>query len=231
MRAIAHRGWWWPRRELQNHPASVLAALSNGFGAEVDVWGIRDQRLVLRHDESSAVYEMALPQPACGTIFLHVKAAKNGTAEGLVDILRLRGWLEHTYLFCSPSNDGLLARMKEVLAGQLTSIGLRTLTTVVDPLGLDVLLDQPDPLGGADGVWLEQPDEDWVDADAIDTIHRVGKTAWVVSPELHGWKLDLGMVAQEWGSADGLVTDYPHLIERVTDATDPHVHPKEPWWQ
>ncbi len=216
---------------MQNHPASVLAALSNGFGAEVDVWSIRDQRLVLRHDESSAVYEMTLPQPASGMIFLHVKAAQNGAVECLVNVLRLWGWLEHAYLFCSPSNDGLLVEAKDLVRRSGIGERLMTLVTVTDREGLEVLLDQPDPLGGADGVWLEQPDEDWVDADIVENVHSVGKTAWVVSPELHGRKLDLGMVTRDWGSADGLVTDYPHLVQRILDGADPVVHPKEPWWQ
>ena len=227
--AIAHRGWWWPRRELQNHPASVLAALSKGFGAEIDVWGIRDQQLVLRHDESSRPHELACsfldrPMEADTPLFLHAKGGNDGFPERLFDAIRVGGWLDFAYVFCSPSNDAMLSRMKAM------SIAVKTLVTVDSLDGLNVLLDQLEVLSGADGAWLEQPEEDWVNARVVDLLHDIGKSAWVVSPELHGRKVDLGWL-DDWRGADGIVTDYPHLIQRVLDVADPVVHPKEPWWQ
>ena len=155
---------------------------------------------------------------------------QNGAVEHLVNVLRLRGWLEHAHLFCSPSNDELLAEMKDLVRRSGIGERLRTLVTVADPVGLEVLLDQWDAFGGADGVWLEQPEEDWIDADTIDNIKGAGKTVWIVSPELHGRTLDLGRLTREWRTADGLCTDYPHLLTRVLDEADAVVHPKEPWW-
>lgn len=230
-RLISHRGAWWPRRDLQNHPASVMAALSAGYGIEVDVWGVRDQRLVLRHDESSAAHELTLATPASGQLFLHLKAAQNGMMEHLVNTLRLRGWLEHAYLFCSPSNDGLLVEAKDLVRRSGIGERLRTLATVDSLDGLNALLDQPDSLGGADGAWLEQSDGDWVDSDAIYFLHEAGKSAWVVSSELHGRPLNLGLAVGCWQEADGICTDYPHLLARVLDRDDSVVHPKEPWWE
>lgn len=233
MLLISHRGSWWPDRRRQNHPASVLNAFAAGFGAEVDVCGLRDGALLLSHNGGSPVCRFPLTPggpsaEGAGPLMLHLKRVED-TAR-FVDMLRTEGWLPHVYVFCSPSNDGLLAEAKALTMQSARDARLQTLTTVTDLEGLDVLLDQPDPLGGADGVWLEQPDGDWVHPEVIYRIQEAGKTAWVVSPELHGRKLNLGMLMGAWQSADGLVTDYPHLVKRVLDRTDPAVHPKEPWW-
>ena len=229
MKLLAHRGQWWPTPARQNCPEAVADALASGWGVEVDVWSVRDRRLVLRHDESSGEHELTLPvldRPirASTPLFLHAKGGNDGFPERLFDAIRVGGWLDSTYVFCSPSNDAMLARMKAA------SVAVQTLVTVDDLDGLNVLLDLPEALGGADGAWLEQPEENWVSREVIALLHSVEKSVWVVSPELHGRTLDLAWL-DAWSGADGLVTDYPHLIERVLNRTDPVVHPKEPWWQ
>ena len=224
--AIAHKGFWWPRRELQNHPDSVLGALTAGYGAEVDVWDVRDLRLVLRHDESSLEHELTPLLFMTGPLFLHAKGGNGGFPERLADTIRAWGRPD-TYTFCSPSNDALLATMR---VASIKESPIKTLVPVDSLDRLTILLDQWDILGVADGVWLEQPETDWVDADTIDNIKGAGKTVWIVSPELHGRSLDLGRLA-EWRTADGICTDYPHLLVRVMDRDDVVVHPKEPWWE
>lgn len=227
---IAHRGFWWPKPELQNHPSAVLAALSGGYAAEVDVWAVRDLRLVVKHDEFSVAHELMLPivESSVEPLFLHAKGGDNGFPKQLVDAIRVLGWLDSAYVFCSPSNDALLATMK---VASTEAAPVKTLVTVDSWDGLNELLDQPEPLGGADGAWLEQPNGDWVDVEAIKLLRYAGKSAWVVSSELHGRQLNLGRAVGCWQEADGICTDYPHLLSRVLDRDDAVIHPKEPWWE
>lgn len=81
----------------------------------------------------------------------------------------------------------------------------------------------------AHGVWIEQPDEDWVSAEDIEAVHSYGVPAYVLSSELHGRQVSLKNVKQ-WKDADGIVTDMPSLFERILDKQDLIVHPQEAWW-
>ena len=67
-------------------------------------------------------------------LFLHVKGGNDGFPERLFDAIRIKGWLDCAYVFCSPSNDAMLARMKQA------SATIRTLATVEDRDGLPLVL-------------------------------------------------------------------------------------------
>jgi len=167
----------------------------------------------------------AKPGHGSGFLFLHLKIAGQGKA--VCEVLRNRRWLDRTHVFYSPSNDAALDSFLH--EKPISTEGPKRLVTMDKPTALMALLDLSDPLGGADGVWLEQPENDWVDEEIIASVHAAGKTAWVMSPELHGRQLDLGVVAR-WAASDGVCTDFPHLLARVLDPADKVVHPKEPWW-
>ncbi len=225
---IAHRGWWWPNRASQNHPASILSALACGYGAEVDVQDVSTEGVMACHDEAAHPHPWTLPQdgpadPPGGSLFLHVKRAGAFTAATLAAMLKAKGWLRHAYVFCSPSNDGFLLDVKQA------DVGARTLLTISDRDELYGMVSRSGLPGGAEGLWIEQPGYDWVTPDDVAAVKTANLSAWVVSPELHGRELSLARVF-DWREADGVVTDYPHLLARVLDPDDAVVHPKEAWW-
>lgn len=215
---------------LHNHPMAVLGALSAGYGAEVDVWGCYFGALLTGHDTSQhqLVLDAGGPsEPRAGPLVLHLKSP--ASAIEVREVVYLKGWLDHTYFLFSPSDDGRLETLKSGGEGEAGRDGTRTLAVADSVDTFDLLVSLPDPLGGADGVWLEQPEVDWVDADVVQAVYDVGRSAWVVSSELHGRRLELARL-DAWRGADGIVTDYPHLLARVLDVTDPVMHPTEPWW-
>lgn len=81
----------------------------------------------------------------------------------------------------------------------------------------------------AHGVWVEQPDEDWVNSEDIYAIHSEGIPVYILSSELHGRLVSLKNIEQ-WKDANGIVTDMPYLFERILDKQDLIVHPQEAWW-
>lgn len=224
MQLISHRGFWWPRRELQNHPASVLAAFAAGFGVEVDVWGIHGGTLQVGHDGPQ--HELTLPFLAKKTkLVLHLKTSKN--VEAICAVLQERGWGANTDVFFSPECNASIHKFPADAAGP------RRLATIGHQDALVSLLQQMYLLSSIEGIWLEQPDEDWVDESTIEMIHAAGRVAYVVSPELHGRIVDLASL-RKWEGADGIVTDYPHLFSQIISRTESDgivgVHPQDPWW-
>jgi hypothetical protein len=81
----------------------------------------------------------------------------------------------------------------------------------------------------SNGIWAEQPDEDWITPQDIDEIHRHNRQVYVLSPELHSRQVHLDKIMQ-WKEADGIVTDLPHLYEQILDSHNTVVHPQGAWW-
>lgn len=226
MRFIAHRGAWWSRTELQNHPSSITSAFAHGWGAEVDVWGSRGEALCLGHDASQ--YEWTIPADRSvwkeEPLFLHLKTARRNQlwkVRLIGEILRRVDRLSQTYVFWSPDFVGP--------DPDLTRLGLRYLLPVDNREALLAHLACPVAAEYLSGFWLEQPDDNWVTAEDIGHIQQISKSAWVVSPELHERPVELSAVLS-WRQADGICTDVPQLLARIFDAGDIVVHPKQPWW-
>lgn len=239
---VCHRGFWWPRRDRQNHPASVIDAFSQGWSVEIDIWGSHGECLKIGHDGPD--YEWTVPWRFWGApiapdlssqaggsdrsdepllwknslLFLHMKMIQKDFWKALRiwQILHETEWLGHVYSFWSPKIEGEYVD------------GVRFLTPVCNQKELKELLEKADS-PQISGVWLEQPEEDWVTQEDVQLVHQANKTAWIISSELHDRKVDLGRLST-WKSADGIVTDFPCLVERVLDGKDPVVHPQEPWW-
>lgn len=223
---IAHRGAWWPRKDLQNHPSSAITALSAGWGVEVDVWGVRGNGLFVGHDEPERTFTPPMRQEGMGPLFLHLK--RSGQDELVCEILEQRRWLGAAYVLYSPSNDVALSAFLSA-APPAPLAYPKGLVIAENMVALTGLLDRRSLFEKANGVWLEQPDDNWVDEEVITTIQTAGKTAWVLSSELHGRLVNLRK-AVLWKKAEGICTDYPHLLERVLDESDKVVHPKDSWW-
>jgi hypothetical protein len=199
--------------------------LSAGWGAEIDVHGTRKDSLYVGHDRPEFLLPLPVSKEESKSVFLHLKdVSQANLGPNLHRILHVQGWLDSAYVFCN-----LREEQTEIFYKQLPS-SVRCLAVVESLAGLNrLLMEQPSTLDAIHGVWLEQPEADWVDVHVVDAVHKVGKTAWVVSSELHDRVLDLA-ATQQWGTADGICTDYPHLLERVLDTADAHMFPTDPWW-
>lgn len=205
-RIIAHRGFWWPNLLHQNRPWALNAALERGWDVEVDVWGTRGNQLKIGH--GAAEVEWALPKRMNDSqLFLHIKSVI--WWDRILEEIKASGWEDGTHWFVSPQSDGYV------------SDGLFVAS---ESPHIDSFLMHP-----IQGVWAEQPDQEWVTADDIYHVHGANGKFYVVAPELHGRALDLKWLEQ-WREADGIVTDYPHLLDRVLNNEDQLVHPTEAWW-
>lgn len=226
MQLIAHRGFWWPRRDAQNHPSSVLNAFANGYGCEVDIWGVHGNSIQIGHDHPQ--YEWTISSDVSlwkeQPLFLHMKMAREKNLwkiERMCEILQNANRLEHTFLFQSPDHTG---PDKEI-----ASCGIKQLLPIDSLEALQTALKNPDSLDLVTGFWLEQPELDWVDKVSIDAVHAIGKFCYVVAPELHERMVDLTCI-ETWRSANGIVTDYPHLLAILLNEDRQIVYPKEVWW-
>lgn len=197
---------------MQNHPSAILAALVRGWDVEVDVWRTHGSALKVGHDRPSFEWSLPSPDTSLGRVFLHLKGpSTNGYTwsadmrERIAALLQKMGWEERSSMLISPASH----------QSQMQIITCR------EQIG--------DIASHAHGVWVEQPDEDWVCREDIEEIHSHGVPAYIVSSELHGRQLDLRNI-QQWKHADGIVTDMPHLFEKILDKQDVDVHPQEVWW-
>lgn len=227
MRFIAHRGAWWSRRELQNSPSSITSAFAQGWGVEIDVQSLLVDGLSVGHDlpEYDVLLNAQQLEREDQPLILHMKFPREGNMpriERLCRLLQRTRQYDTTYLFWSPDHVGP--------DPDLAAIGIKQLLPVDCEDALSTALANPLALAHINGFWLEQPDDDWVTETTIGSIHNLGKTAWVLSPELHQRTIDLASI-KEWETADGICTDVPQLLSRILDETDTIVHPSNPWWQ
>lgn len=68
---IAHRGLTHgPSKELENHPAQIMKAISEGYECEVDLW-VKEGQLFLGHDEPT--YQVNYTFLAGRPLWIHAK--------------------------------------------------------------------------------------------------------------------------------------------------------------
>jgi hypothetical protein len=211
---------------MQNHPSSVISAWEAGYSAEIDVQGTHNFDFRLGHDSAQYPFELPSTHSEEEQLILHLKSPLIG--KRVCEILYQKDWLRQASILFSPSNDAALERLLQ--DSPAPAQGPKRLCTIDNRESLDMLLDLPSPPNGVDGVWLEQPKGDWVDQSVIENIHLVGKTCSIVSPELHGRRIDLTSLHQ-WKDADAICTDFPHLFSQILNALDPVVYPVQPWWK
>lgn len=226
---LAHRGLWWPDVTVQNQQPAFWAAADAGYGVELDVWAFRGS-ITVRHDQPAGDCDehgwllpyfkdalVWLAERRCPTVAVNIKDEMLRPDE-LVAAVEAAGLLDRAFFF----------DQSPAYSAQLRAVhpDVRTLARASDRgEPLEAALRSPDW-----GVWLDQFDSDHVTATDIERVHAAGKTAWVVSPELHCRALDLGRIAGEWAGADGVCIDLPHLYAALL-ARHPALFPTDPWWQ
>lgn len=228
MVVLSHRGLWWPDPAARNTPRAFEAAARAGFGLELDVCLV-DGRLWIAHAPAEIVQDKAVCPiaellPALNAAPLLAWNVKTrGCGGPLAAFLATHGIAGRSFLF----------DMELVDPGEP-----RATLAALD--GSPVLLlarasDKPEePLQGAltrqwaGGVWLDCNGSDWVAAETIAACKAAGRAAYVVSPELHGRPLDLALW-RAWAGADGIATDFPHLLASL-DAPEGALQPVAPWW-
>jgi len=209
---ISHRGLWFPDHSAENTEAAFAAACAGGFGVELDVRqdSLWCGRLVVSHDsprtDCDSHLHLAdalafLAKSNCSVVAVNVK--EEGYEAELIAAVDEAGLLHRAFFFdqSSESSQRLITSSRQPV---------RVLARASDrDEPLDRALASP-----AWGVWMDQFDTDWFAEDVIAQVHAAGKTAWIVSPELHGRTLDLG-AAERWLTADGICTDVPHLLVKL----------------
>jgi hypothetical protein len=223
---IAHRGLWWPETKHQNNSNAFWAAVKAGYGIELDIrlWGGKD--LVIQHEPGDPTLLLSAEMTSLFTAPLLAWNLKIvSAAEPLVEFIRRHGMADRSVVFdhelmlegtdCGPMDTG-----KYMVNIECPGIMTRASDREDEPLYLAL-----SAIG--QGVWLDAFERDWVTADTIRTVHAAGKSAYVVSPELHGRPLDLGLW-KAWGEADGICTDFPHLLEALQGGGA--LEPVDPWW-
>lgn len=230
---IAHRGHWWPDRAHQNQLVALQAAVAAGFGVELDVRLWFGDQLMLRHEETDRpwlldggrshalvdvlhaapvilwdIKELRVLKPLCRWLRTHalVRSAR------LFD-LELAATVREPGTFSSPRWDMLCAA---VWAEFQVPYLLRASETesLFDALG--------DP--HAAGVWLDAWDREWVDETTIQTVQAANRLAYVCSSELHQRAIRPALW-HRWAKADGVCTDFPHLLAGLEIDRKPELHP------
>lgn len=224
---LAHRGLWHPHHAAENTLPAFLAAAEAGYGVELDVRRAFDGSLVIQHDPpgggpwSCPPYGEtleALAQTACPMVAINVK--EEVYEPDLVVPVAKTGLLGRAFFFDQSVESS--ARLRRAAEG--VKVLLRT-SDRNEPANRALTSEDLAPVWGA---WVDQCDSDWATAELIRAIQAQGKTAWIVSPELHSREINLAKLA-EWREADGICTDFPHLYGPLL-ADDERLTPRERWW-
>jgi hypothetical protein len=211
MNILAHRGLvQGPDRALENRADTVEAALAIGFGLETDIrfWSsqayISHDRLPESPDPSmSALDHVGLWSGSTAPIALNFK--EPGTAELLVDFLERTGTAGRVCVFDMELVEDVPGstahRLRELHPGLLLAARAS---------------DRQEPLERAlalpgEVVWMDEFEGPWIGQKEIEAVHRAGKQAWMVLPDLHGAtreRMARRLVSfADWG-ADTICTDW-----------------------
>lgn len=222
---IAHRGDWWPDVASQNQLKAILTAVKAGYGLELDVRLDWKGQLILQHDKT------ALPWLLGGdnSDWALVREALHSAPVILWDIKEpesvrpLITWLTESDLLgnalcfdlelASPGWDwrSLIPEITPAAAYLRRASEKESLYEALDDKT-------------ADGIWLDAWDTEWVNASMIEMVQAVGKKAYVCSSELHRRPVQ-PRLWREWSAADGVCTDFPHLLASLVIDRQPDLHP------
>jgi hypothetical protein len=220
---LAHRGNTnGPCAATENRLPAIAAALAHGWGVEIDVRRAGDDRFYVSHDpqtwseDSSGDGFCALARRFPGrTIALNVKEL--GYEDALLAYLDAQGILNDVFLF----DMELIEPAPGLTAGVLRRLhpGVRIAARVSDrhePVerALEITM--------ASVIWLDEFDQLWCTSRDVHRLKDEGRTVFAVSPDLHGFPLDVTQRRWEelarWG-VDGICTDYPAALEDVLRST------------
>jgi glycerophosphoryl diester phosphodiesterase len=170
---LAHRGCWRENRE-KNTRAALVRAFEAGYGIETDVRDL-DGELVVSHDPArrgalswNELLDLYAACGAPGRLAINIKA--DGLADGVIRSLCDRDLADHGFVF-----DMSIPDMRAYLGGPVA-----VYTRFSDAEPTPAFYDQ------AQGDWVDDFTGAWASsARALDDLGR-GKSAALVSPELHG---------------------------------------------
>jgi hypothetical protein len=198
---ISHRGFWF-RAEEKNTEVAFRRSLEAGFGIETDIRD-RDGVAVIAHDVSdpgsmtlAAFLRLYEEYPARPMLALNIKA------DGLQDLVKQqldRRGIDRYFVFDMSIPDMIGYRTR----------GIRYYSRVSEYEEAAIAID------GADGVWLDQFERDWVNEAAVRHFTEMGKDVCIVSPELHrrdperAWADYRGLTQSRSSGSIYLCTDFP----------------------
>jgi hypothetical protein len=226
---LAHRGNVAGPAATTEHSLDALdTCLANGWGVEVDIRRTAEGRFYLSHDEwpspGLAVMAGAAQGPGCeesrpdprhfctllrryphATVALNVKEL--GYEAALIEFLRKHGVLSQMFLF---DMELIESRPGETAALLRACDGDVRLAARVSDRGEPI--ERALGIAHADVIWLDEFDRHWATARDVRRLRNAGRTIYAVSPDLHGYPLDLARRRWEdfiaWG-VHGICTDYP----------------------
>jgi glycerophosphoryl diester phosphodiesterase len=220
---LAHRGnLTGPAAATENTLPAIEACLSRGWGVEIDIRLDGTGRFYISHDArthgadapADAIFACLRAHPGA-TVALNIKEL--GYEAALLRYLHEQQVTRQTFLFDAELIEpapGATARLFRRLDPQI-----RLAARVSDrrepverALGLDC----------ASVIWLDEFERQWASACDVRRLKNQGRAVYAVSPELHGYSIDVARRRWEdfirWG-VDGICTDYPaalaHTIQRL----------------
>lgn len=207
-----------PRPLEENTEHSLACSLSRGWGIETDIRWARDGRFYISHDPSSVteknearLLSRSLSRWPTAQVALNVKEC--GHEVDLIHFLEREGLLSHVFLFDMELIEDVPGGMARKF--RRLSSAIRLAARVSDrnePLERALAIQE------ADVIWLDEFDSPWVQSEDVRRLKNAGKTIHAVSPDLHGFSLE--MSRQRWNEiiswgVDGICTDYPAALEEV----------------
>jgi glycerophosphoryl diester phosphodiesterase len=219
MDILAHRGnVAGPDATTENTPAAFRAALTRGWGLEIDVRHTDGARLYISHDARDGAHDgsaddcfAAIRQHPRATIAVNVKEL--GREPELLSELARQGVLGQCFLFdmeLIEARRGETARVLRALNGAVT---LAARVSDRDEPVTEAVADTRSTV-----VWLDEFDGPWCSEVDVRCLKAAGKTVYAVSPELHGATLD--QAQRRWAdfrnwNVDGICTDYPAELQTL----------------
>lgn len=200
----------------ENRPPAIAAALSRGWGLEIDIRRSADGRFYVSHDASDHVDDLLADEvfaliagSPSAIVALNVK--ETGHEDSLLAFLEQWGVVDRVFLFdmelIEPRPGGMARRFRELhphvqLAARVSDRG----ESVERALSIEC----------ATHIWLDEFDGPWCTGDVVHRLRAAGRTIYAVSPELHGFSLDAARRRWRdfltWG-VDGICTDHAAALE------------------
>lgn len=172
MKIIAHRGLW-NKREDGNTMESFCAAFKKGFGIETDIRDYNGE-IVVSHNiatEYSFLFEDVLKlynETKCNTsLAINIKA--DGLQKLLKDLLKKYN-IKNYFVFDMSIPEQVVFHKEQ----------FNVFTRMSEYETLPVLIDN------AQGIWMDEWENSWINAEIIKKYTEKGKLLSIISPEIHG---------------------------------------------
>ncbi|HEY6896854.1 MAG TPA: hypothetical protein VI279_06300 [Rhodocyclaceae bacterium] len=213
MIVLAHRGnLQGPDPVRENSPASIAAAISQGFGIETDLRYAPGFGFYISHDQVQPSLQNALHAHAAlwlrnpdATIALNIK--ETGNEAPLIGELNALGVAEQVFLFDMELIEPVAGEMATRFRALDRDIAIAARVSDRHEPAMQALA-----ITAAETIWLDEFDGPWATGNTVAELIRAGKRVYGVSPDLHGAQLE--QAARRWQDfADwgvtGICTDWP----------------------